>query len=132
MTTVLVIEDDPPVLEIERTMLEESGYRVVTGLGEGALRIAQRERPDLILLDMLMPGMDGWAIRECLLKHPATKDIPVIVLTALPRGTWRAENMRAETVIQKPFDLGDLARAVRDAVGESTTAGTSRGIGDHQ
>ena len=119
---ILVIEDDQAVAELERDILTEAGYTVLTGLGEDALRTAQHEHPDLVLLDLMMGGMDGWTIREGLLRHPATRDIPVIVITALPADQQDMANMRAITAMRKPFNINALTKAVRAAIGPPEAA----------
>lgn len=118
--TILLIEDDTSTLELERALLEDAGYRVLDGLGEAALATARRERPDLILLDLMTPILDGWSLREALLRHPDTRTIPVIVLTALSERNRNAGNLRA-TVMQKPFHIDDLTAAVRAAIGPPQT-----------
>jgi len=83
--TILLIEDDPDVRDAVAASLEDNGYRVVVAMhGQDALDILRQSkvRPSLILLDLMMPVMDGWQFREAQKKDPAIADIPVIALTA--------------------------------------------------
>ncbi|MCH6582817.1 MAG: response regulator, partial [Proteobacteria bacterium] len=80
--TVLVIDDDPAVRDLMQRFLSKEGLRVVVAAdGKEGLRLAKVERPDAITLDVLMPGMDGWAVLSALKADPALADIPVIMIT---------------------------------------------------
>lgn len=81
---VLVIEDDTFLSNIYKTKFEMEGFKVITAEdGEAGLKEAQKKKPDIILLDILLPKMDGYLVLENLKKDPETKDIPVIMLTNL-------------------------------------------------
>jgi two-component system phosphate regulon response regulator PhoB len=81
---VLVVEDDPDQLEVTRMSLKAAGFAIGTASnGIDALKKAQTVSPDLILLDILMPGMDGFAVCETLRENPTTASIPVLMLTGL-------------------------------------------------
>ena len=83
-TTILIVDDTPNNLQILFSYLETAGFKVLLAEdSESALQIAQSQNPDLILLDVLMPGVDGFATCSQLKSQAATKDIPVIFLTAL-------------------------------------------------
>ncbi|MFQ5793225.1 MAG: hybrid sensor histidine kinase/response regulator, partial [Acidobacteriota bacterium] len=80
---LLVVDDDPQVVDLVRQLLQDEAYEVETATdGQDALETISRQRPDVILLDLLMPRMDGFAVIECLQQDPQYRDIPVIVLTA--------------------------------------------------
>jgi CheY-like chemotaxis protein len=81
-STVLVIDDEPAVRELMQRFLGRDGFRVLTaGGGEEGLRLARELSPDAIILDVLMPGMDGWAVLSALKADPELADIPVVMLT---------------------------------------------------
>ncbi|MEW6179899.1 MAG: substrate-binding domain-containing protein [Chloroflexota bacterium] len=80
--TVLIVDDDPAVLETHRRLVAQTGRRVLTAQdGHKGLELAISEKPDLILLDLMMPEMDGFAVMQALHSHPETRQIPVIILT---------------------------------------------------
>ena len=118
--TVLVIDDEAPIRLLCRVNLEAEGARVFeAGDGQRGLELAQRERPDAILLDVMMPGLDGWAVAERLLADPATSRIPIIFLTARADIRDRARGLGAGGLdyITKPFNPVDLATLVEEVVG---------------
>ena len=81
--TVLAIDDDPMALELVRATLAPAGYRVLQAAGPAeGLRLAREHRPALVILDLLMPGMDGFEVVEHLQEDPATAGVPILVLTA--------------------------------------------------
>jgi GAF domain-containing protein/CheY-like chemotaxis protein len=109
---VLVIDDDASARELLRRHLDADGVRVVEAAGgEEGLRLARERRPSLITLDVLMPGLDGWAVLGALKGDPATADIPVVVLTMLDdRELGYA--LGAADYLTKPIDRDRLRRAV--------------------
>ena len=120
---VLVIEDDPGVSRLVRHILELEGYEVV--LADDGLRgvaAAQRQHPDAIVLDLMMPIMDGYRVLDELRSDSRTKDVPVVVLTAvaLTDANERAKTHGAHRVVTKPFDPENLASAVLDAIVSSS------------
>ena len=119
LTHVLCVDDDPDILEVAQISLELVGGLTVTGLGGGALCLAEAEgiRPDLILLDVMMPGMDGPATLKALKDVPALKAIPVVFMTARVQEVEVEQYlaMGAAAVIPKPFDpmvLADQIKAI--------------------
>ena len=120
MVSVLVVDDESDIREAVSEVLVDEGY-VVHGAGDGveALRKARAHHPDLVLLDLMMPGMNGWEFRAAQRNDPELSDIPVIVLSAL----GRVAGMDAAGFIQKPFDLDDLLSAIRrHALGADSAA----------
>jgi CheY-like chemotaxis protein len=112
MARVLVIDDEPDVRWLLRLSLERVGHEVL--LAEDGLRgvaMAQRQRPDVIVLDLMMPVMDGYGVLEALAKDGRTSALPVLVLTAkaIPEEEARVTGAGAKRFLTKPFDPDDLA-----------------------
>ena len=124
--TVLAVDDEPDVLLFVKAALRAEGYRVLTAAnGREALAQARSEKPDLVLLDVMMPGMDGFEVLERLRQNEATLGIPVIMLTIL---TERERKLLAikrgvQYYITKPFEVQDLITKVRLAIGEGRANG---------
>ena len=116
MTTVLVIDDEAPIRLLCRVNLEAEGMPVLeAGDGPTGLETARTETPDVILLDVMMPGLDGWGVAEALLEDERTADIPIIFLTARAEFRDRARGLDIGGVdyITKPFNPVELAPLVR-------------------
>jgi CheY-like chemotaxis protein len=108
---VLVVEDDPDVAELLALVLAGAGYDpVVAHEGREALEILREQRPQLILLDLMMPGMNGWEFRAAQRADPAVASIPVIVMTGGGNAAAQAEAMGASGCVTKPLDLQELLR----------------------
>lgn len=117
MTRVLVIDDEAPIRLLCRVNLEAEGMRVLEAAdGPSGLETARRERPDVILLDVMMPGLDGWRVAEYLLEDERTRSIPIVFLTARAEFRDRARGLDVGGVdyITKPFNPVELARIVRE------------------
>jgi DNA-binding response OmpR family regulator len=117
---VLVIDDEAPIRLLCRVNLEAEGIEVVeAGDGEAGLEVARTEEPDVILLDVMLPGLHGWAVAERLLEDEKTSGIPIIFLTARADLRDRARGMDLGGVdyVTKPFNPVELAPLVRDVVG---------------
>ncbi len=115
MTNILVIEDDALVRESVMEVLEARGFAVIGAEnGVTGLRLAEEHLPDLILCDILMPGLDGYAVLSALLGNRATQGIPFIFITAkVEKGTWRqAMRMGADDYLVKPFTTDELLEAI--------------------
>jgi DNA-binding response OmpR family regulator len=116
---VLVIDDEAPIRLLCRVNLEAEGIDVVeAGDGEKGLEVARAEEPDAILLDVMLPGLHGWAVAERLLEDERTNSIPIIFLTARADLRDRARGMDLGGVdyVTKPFNPVELAPLVRDVV----------------
>ena len=116
MTTVLVIDDEAPIRLLCRVNLEAEGMPVLeAGDGPSGLAAARAEQPDVILLDVMMPGLDGWGVAEALLEDERTAQIPIIFLTARAEFRDRARGLDIGGVdyITKPFNPVELAPLVR-------------------
>ena len=116
MTRVLVIDDEAPIRLLCRVNLEAEGMDVLeAGDGPSGLQKAREERPDVVLLDVMMPGLDGWGVAEELLDDPTTAGIPIVFLTARAEFRDRARGLDIGGVdyITKPFNPVELAALVR-------------------
>jgi two-component system alkaline phosphatase synthesis response regulator PhoP len=115
----LVIDDEAPIRLLCRVNLEAEGIEVLEAAeGQSGLELAKRERPDAILLDVMMPGMDGWNVAERLLADEDTRAIPIVFLTARAdlRDRVRGLDVGGLDYVTKPFNPVDLATLVRDVV----------------
>ncbi|MFA0733095.1 MAG: hypothetical protein LKKZDAJK_002825 [Candidatus Fervidibacter sp.] len=112
---ILVADDDPAILELVRINLEARGYQVLTvDNGADAIRIAMREKPDLLILDVLMPEVDGYEVMRVLKESPETAHIPIVVLTAYASdaGAMVSWMQGAESYLAKPFNPEELLMVV--------------------
>jgi DNA-binding response OmpR family regulator len=112
---VLVVEDEPDIRNLIAFALQYAGYQVLVSVdGEDALRQADEEQPDLILLDVKMPKMDGYEACQLLRAQDSTKDIPVVFLSARGQDSeiQRGLELGAEEYILKPFAPDELYRRV--------------------
>ncbi len=117
---VLVIDDDPEVQDLLRRILEKEGYEVhLASNGQEALERAETIRPALITLDIMMPGIDGWAVLAALKQKPETRDIPVIVVTLVDNKPM-ALALGAVDYIAKPFDRDKIIQLLRRHGPETT------------
>jgi DNA-binding response OmpR family regulator len=117
MTSVLGIDDEAPLRLLCRVNLEAEGMQVAEAAdGPSGLEKARTKRPDVILLDVMMPGLDGWRVAEQLVDDPATQGIPIVFLTARAEFRDRAKGLDIGGVdyITKPFNPLELAPLVRD------------------
>jgi two-component system, OmpR family, alkaline phosphatase synthesis response regulator PhoP len=116
---VLVADDEPPIRLLCQVNLAVAGMDVLQAAdGEEALALARSEKPDLILLDLMMPNVDGWTVAEELAADEGTRQIPIVFLTArtATNDRRRAEELDALGYILKPFDPVGLAPLVADVV----------------
>jgi DNA-binding response OmpR family regulator len=115
MTSVLVVDDDPDVCDLVTYKLEQSGFEVRRASdGDGALREVARRVPDLVLLDIMMPGLSGLEVLERWRSDPATAAIPVVMLTAKAQenDVERGFQLGADDYVVKPFSPRELVRRV--------------------
>ncbi len=106
--TVLVVDDDPFIVDFIETALEDEGYLVLAAVNGGALKAAHDLRPDVILLDIMMPGMDGVEVSRRLRDDPVTAGIPIVVMSAQDRLRTTSSLMPVDDRLPKPFDLDHL------------------------
>jgi len=117
MTTVLVIDDEAPIRLLCRVNLEAERMTVIEAAdGPSGLDRAREQHPDVILLDVMMPGLDGWKVAEQLLDDGRTSEIPIIFLTARAEFRDRAKGLDIGGIdyVTKPFNPLELAPLVRD------------------
>jgi len=117
MTKILVIDDEAPIRLLCRVNLEAEGMTVSEAAdGPSGLERARADAPDVILLDVMMPGLDGWRVAEQLLEDASTSRIPIVFLTARAEFRDRAKGLDIGGVdyITKPFNPLELAPLVRD------------------
>ena len=115
MSCVLVIDDEPVVGTILRYALEAEGHETVTADGGRAgIDMARSEHPDVIVLDLMMPAVNGYDVLEVLRDEDATRRVPILILTAvtMSRERDRCLSEGADMVMTKPFDPRDVAQAV--------------------
>jgi DNA-binding response OmpR family regulator len=114
--TILIIDDDPEIVEFTRKRLERSGYRVIGALdGTQGVAMAFKERPDLILLDIMMPFKDGYAVLRELKENEATRTTPVIMLTAKSGSgsVLECQECGATDYFIKPIDWEELLKYIK-------------------
>ncbi|MGU9857177.1 EAL domain-containing response regulator [Pseudomonas sp. LF245] len=117
MATLLIVDDEPQVRKLLETLLQYEGYHTLSvGSGEEALALVAEQPPDLILLDIMMPGMDGFEVANQLKGNPATANIPIIMLSALSEPSARLSGLQtgAEEFISKPVERVELWLRVRN------------------
>jgi two-component system alkaline phosphatase synthesis response regulator PhoP len=117
---ILVVDDEPKIVKLARDYLEKAGYRVITAVsGPTALTIARHDQPDLVVLDLNLPGMDGLDICRTLRRH---SDVPIIMLTARVEETDRLIGLElgADDYITKPFSPRELVARVRAVLRRAT------------
>ncbi len=113
--TILVVDDDPEIVTMLSTRLESRGYRVLTASdGKEALTSVKRQRPDLIILDVMMPGKNGWEVARALKQDPITEPIKVIMLTAIGEQVNELTSplYGADAHFDKPFDFAELEATI--------------------
>ena len=119
MATILVVDDEPDIIEIVRFRLEQDGHQILTAPdGRTGFAAAFTQQPDLVLLDVMMPGLSGFEVLYQIKHAPRTANIPVIMLTAktdmgsISKG-WE---MEVENYVTKPFNVDELSRTVKDVL----------------
>jgi DNA-binding response OmpR family regulator len=116
---VLIVDDEAPIRLLCRVNLEAERMEVLeAGDGPSGLEAARKELPDVILLDVMMPGLDGWRVAEELLEDPATSSIPIVFLTARAelRDRARGLDLGGLDYVTKPFNPVELAPLIRELI----------------
>jgi DNA-binding response OmpR family regulator len=119
---ILLVDDDSEIVESMRTVLENKGYRIMVARdGNAGLTIAERENPDLIVLDMMMPKKSGFLVLEKLKGRPGGM-IPTIMITGNEGSRHRAyaEFLGVKDYLRKPFAMEKLVKAVQKTLGDDT------------
>jgi len=119
---ILFIEDESALHKTFAELLKKEGHRMISALnGEIGLNLAIKEKPDLILLDLILPKMDGFEVLEKLLSNPETQNIPVIILTILERNEDidKALELGAKTYLVKAhYNIRDILEKINQVLGE--------------
>ena len=124
MPKILVVDDEEHIVMILKDSLEFSGFQVVTALdGQEALEVVAKENPELVVLDIGMPKMDGWEVCRRLKSDEKTKDIPVIILTAYAQTSdqKKGAQLGADRFITKPCDLTYLVEEINTLLSKRKT-----------
>ena len=119
MTRILIVDDSPTEIHVLKTMLEKNGFDTITASsGEDGIEVAMKEKPDLILMDIVMPGMNGFQATRKISKAPETASIPVIIVTTKDQETDRVWGMRqgASDYVTKPAQESDLIKKINTAL----------------
>lgn len=128
MTKILVVEDHPANMKLTILLLQKTGYGVLSAMdAETGLELAQTEQPDLILMDIQLPGMDGLIATALLKQNPATRTIPVIALTALAMkgDDDRCRNAGCDGYIAKPLHYQELLAEIEAQLTKRNSAPSS-------
>jgi two-component system alkaline phosphatase synthesis response regulator PhoP len=115
--SILVVDDDPEIVMMLSTRLGKRGYKVTTAEdGNRALEIAKRDRPDLVLLDIMMPGKSGWEVARALKQDPVTQDVKIVMVSAIGEKTNEitAPIYGADAHVDKPFEFDKLERVISE------------------
>lgn len=119
---IMIVDDEPDTVDLVKLVLETEGYETsVAYSGQEALDKISVERPDLVLLDIMMPHLDGWAVRKEIVENEETKDIPVVMLTAKAQPLDKMIGLHVVGVtdyITKPFGRQELIDRVKKVLGE--------------
>jgi two-component system, chemotaxis family, response regulator PixH len=117
--TILIVEDSPSELQLMSHYLEESGYNVIQATGaKEALEKAQSQNPDVIVTDVVMPGMSGFELCRSLKRNPATQKVPIVICSSKNQEIDRLWAMRqgADAYVTKPYTREQLLRAIKSVV----------------
>jgi CheY-like chemotaxis protein len=129
---VLIAEDEPDNQVILQTVVESlvGARSCVVGDGLAVLASVERERPCIILLDLMMPVLDGFEVAQRLKSHPATASIPIVAVSALARPDDREAALAAgcDEFVRKPFDLDELERVIRGYLQPQPPSPSGRGF----
>jgi CheY-like chemotaxis protein len=120
--TILVADDEPEVRSLILALLEDEGYRVVVAAnGRAAIEVVERRRPDLILMDIMMPTMDGKEAARRLRERPESASIPIVLMSAAP---CESPQPGIQAFVPKPFDLDSLLDTIDRLLDDPDPEGT--------
>ena len=116
VSRILVIDDEPDIRQVLRIVLRKEGYEVLcAGSGQDGLDLLAAQQVDLVMLDIIMPEMDGWEVCRRLRDNPATRHLPILIVTGDRNvRVHLVQNMLANAFLLKPFQWLDLLRLVRE------------------
>jgi CheY-like chemotaxis protein len=122
---VVCIEDEQDVIDLMRLIVERHGFEFIEARGGvKGMETVRRVKPDLVLLDLMMPGMDGWDVYDALSSETETKDIPIVIVTARAHHDIRVGEMRvanAENLVTKPFGPAQLIDTIERVLRSSSS-----------
>jgi DNA-binding response OmpR family regulator len=121
---IVIADDDDDIRQVLRMTLEEEGYSVAAACnGDAARDLVLATLPDLVVLDVMMPGLDGFEVLRILRARAQTREIPVVLLTAKTSDTdvWMGWEAGASSYLTKPFDFDELLRCIR-MIGDASAA----------
>ena len=126
---IIYVEDEPEMIDLVRLILESKGY-IVTGAsgGRNGINLIKSQKPDLVLLDLMMPDLDGWDVYQQLKSDSSTDDIPVIVVTAKAQAIDKVLGLHIAKVndyISKPFSPQELIQSVERVLSQGETDASS-------
>lgn len=117
---VLIVDDEPDILVMLRTSLEADGFRTaLAGDGETALARVREHGPDVVVLDLMMPMLDGWAVIEALSEQPRRPGLVVVSAKSRPTDVARAYRLGADAYLAKPFEFEELTATINDVLRRS-------------
>ncbi len=119
--SILIVDDDPEIVTMLSTRLGKRGYKVSTANdGHRALELAKRELPDLVLLDVMMPGKSGWEVARALKQDPVTQGIKIVMVTAIGEQVNELTSplYGADAHVDKPFEFEKLEKVISGLVRE--------------
>lgn len=123
---IVYIEDEFDMIDLVRLILGQKGYEVVGAIGgRDGLKMVQQELPDLVLLDLMMPDMDGWEVYQQMRAEEATREIPVIIVTAKAQNIDKVLGLhiaKVDDYISKPFNPQELIDSVESVIAKQATA----------
>ncbi len=117
--TILLVDDEPGILAALEFLVQKAGYRtLIASNGEQGLALAQAHRPDVVVLDVMMPGMDGFQVAKRIRANPDLEDCRIIFLTAkgATRDRFEGYDSGAEVYLTKPFDNDELLRTLEELI----------------
>ncbi len=120
MPKILIVDDSPTETHVLKTILESNSYQVVTAeSGKEGVEVAKVEMPDLVLMDVVMPGLNGFQATRQLKKEPTTAHIPVVIVTTKDQETDKIWGMRqgAKDYLTKPVNEGNLINTIQALLG---------------
>ncbi|MFQ5888315.1 MAG: PleD family two-component system response regulator [Candidatus Hydrothermarchaeales archaeon] len=108
MGNVLLVDDEPDILFLMKELLKKHGFKVLdASAGKEGLKLARDNRPDIVLLDAMMPDLNGWEVAKKLKSNPETKDIPIVMITVMAEDKYKKRSFEyagADWHVPKPFD----------------------------
>lgn len=120
MTTILIVDDEYLIADILGYAMEDEGYMVVKASnGRKGLEVLDRERPELVITDFMMPVMDGLEFARAIRARPASADLPIILMSGAQGSVGRASPELFAAVFDKPFDINQIIAKVKALIGPS-------------